>query len=842
MLILFLCNISRKKIINQYQIFIFISFESTGFNDIAIANSADSHFSRVNAWIYFGAKDGFSPENRIELPAYHGKSIVAGDFNNDGWLDLAIGCSWQAGTITKPEGPEMSFIYWNSPTGFQPNNRLPMIFKGKGAVAMAASDLDDDGIEDLVVTAVGKTFFIYSKQDAFQNPDNRIELPVPGSSISIGNVNGDNFEDIAVCSKKEVVLLFGNKKGFSLNSSNRLKVDAPTDVALSDINKDGYDDVIVANNATPGGATWTDSYVFLSDGKKLKDLKILKLPTFGATGVSAGDLNNDGFPEIVFCNQRVTNELTINSYVYWNDSGTFSFGNHTQLQTHGTTGNTIGDVNMDGLPDVIFFNEEGHFRDGPTTTNIYWGDGTRNFSPQRRTSFPTHHIFGAGHADLDDDGFVDVILANERFVYRIMHEQNGLILYWGCHKEFSDPTFLTMTTAYGGVRIADINKDGYLDMLAGGACIDLKNPEKHGIPIFWGSAIGFLHSNRTIIHHEIEKMRAPLLMDLNRDGWLDIAGQVEDGKIKTWWGSSTGYKDENFTEIDLGRKDHLMYIKGADLNKDGWLDLLLPKRRPHEDKNTSFVYYGSRNGYTNENRIEIEANIPYQNSIADFDCDGWLDIFLASYGTDLTGNRPSVIHWGGQNGFNNKPYTELFTYGASGSEAADYDGDGWLDILVANHRRAGSTINPLPHRHVTQSMLYWGGPNGFSDERRWEVEATGVSGLNLRDLGNSYDRGLYEDYVSSIHRIPDDEKPVSISWEAETPHGTSVKFQVRVAEEKSDLESTIWFGANGKNTWFTQRETKIKELKGNWLQYRARLVTPNGAATPYLTAVSIQFE
>jgi len=35
-----------------------------------------------------------------------------------------------------------------------------------------------------------------------------------------------------------------------------------------------------------------------------------------------------------------------------------------------------------------------------------------------------------------------------------------------------------METAYGGVRIADINKDGYLDMLAGGTAIDLDNPGK----------------------------------------------------------------------------------------------------------------------------------------------------------------------------------------------------------------------------------------------------------------------------------------------------------------------------------------------------------------------------
>jgi len=817
-------------------------FNKDGFNDLAIANSADSHDKYVNAWIYLGCKKGFSADNRIELPAYRGRSIATGDFNSDGWLDLAIACQWQAGTVAHPESPKMSFIYWNSQDSFDPENRLALSFNEQGAIAFAAKDIDKDGNDDLVALAAGKTFILFSSRNAFHNPENRNELPISGTALSIGNVNQDDFHDIAICSKRKVVVLFGNKNGYDINNSVAFDIPTPNDVVLSDINNDGFDDVVVANYASKEGATWVNSFVFLSDRNDFSKRDLLELPTIGATAVSTGDLNQDGYPEVVFSNQRITNQLNIGSYVYWNDRGHLFFGNHTQLATLGSMENTIGDVNNDGFPDVIFFNEEGYFRDGPTTSYLYWGDGTRNFSEQRRTSFQTHHIFGYGNADLDDDGQVDLILSQERFVSRVPHEQNGLIIYWGESGRFSGPNYLPMTTAYGGVRIADINRDGYLDMVAGGACIDLENPERQGIPIFWGSPNGFQHHNRAIIHHKIEKMRAPLLMDLNRDGWLDIAGQVEDGKVKIWWGKKTGFTDENFTEIDLGREDHLMYIKAADFNKDGWLDLLLPKRRPYEAKNTSFIYYGSSEGFSNSNRIEIRSHAPYDNNIADFDHDEWLDIFLTSYGTDVTGNRSSLIHWGSPNGFSDRPITELMTYGSSGSEAMDFDNDGWLDILVANHRQAGSHDEPIPHRHITPSMLFWGSPAGFSNENRWEVMATGPSGLNNRDLGNSYDRGLYEDYISSAYKIPDREKPVSISWVAETPHRSSVKFQIRVADEKSNLELAGWFGAKGKGSWFTQSGSKIKGLKGKWLQYRARLVTPNGAVSPYLTSVTIGFE
>ncbi len=491
----------------------------------------------------------------------------------------------------------------------------------------------------------------------------------------------------------------------------------------------------------------------------------------------------------------------------------------------------------------MFFNEEGGFRDGPTTTRVFWGNGTRDFSDERETSFSTNHIFGQGHADLDDDGYVDLIFSHERFVHRIPHEQSGLSLRWGGPEGFGRSSRLTMITAYGGTRIADIDKDGYLDILAGGACTDLKDPERFGIPIYWGSADGFTNQNRTLLHHGIEKgLRGPLLMDLNRDGWLDIAGQAEDGKIKIWWCSHDGYSDDCFQEIDLGREDHLMYIKGADFNQDVWLDLLLPKLMPHGEINTSFIYYGSPKGFSNDNRIEIEANIPYQNSIADFDKDSWLDVFMASYGTDLSGNRPSVIHWGGPNGFQDRPYTELHTYGSSGSESADYDGDGWIDLFVANHRKAGSIVEARPHEHTTSSMLYWGGPDGFSDRRRWEVEAVGPSGLNLRDVGNSYDRGLYEDYVSSAHETGKGEIPASIAWEAEIPHGASVQFQVRSAASERKLGSARWMGPDGADFWFTKSKSKIRDVNGRWIQYRTRLITPNGGATPVLTSVTIEME
>src|SRR4029079_6564363 len=153
----------------------------------------------------------------------------------------------------------------------------------------------------------------------------------------------------------------------------------------------------------------------------------------------------------------------------------------------------IGDLNHDGKPDVVFFNFEGNFRDGPSTTRIYWGDGTRNYSPLRVTDIPTHYITSIAHADLDDDGNVDLILTQQRFISGAGEDLfNSVIICWGDKEHpYERQTRLSVEYNAGGVRIADFNRDGWLDMIVGATVSGPADPKKKGMPIFWGSRDGF---------------------------------------------------------------------------------------------------------------------------------------------------------------------------------------------------------------------------------------------------------------------------------------------------------------------------------------------------------------
>ncbi|MFC2084363.1 FG-GAP repeat domain-containing protein [Bacteroidota bacterium] len=818
-------------------------FNKDGYNDLAVIHYSDSYFKRVPVWIYLGSEKGYSITNRVELPSAGGTAIARGDFNNDSWIDVALACQYWEDSEDINIEPRKSIIYWNSEEGFDPLNRLEITFNRKGILNLAVGDLDNDNKDDLVGISSNNTYLFLSSRNAFEYLENVISINLRSLAASIGDVNNDKFSDLALCTSEGIMIykaIYNNV--LNLNNSVLLHVSKATDVVLSDVNKDDFDDVIVANFSTKGGATWTDSPVFYSNGKDFTKKNSVELPTLGAKSLRCYDLNGDSYPEIIFSFFQITNQKSFLSYIYWNNEGTYRFENHSQLPTLGTMANAAGDVNSDGLPDVVFFNDEGGFRDGPLEFPIYWGDGTRNFNPVRKYVFQTHQVFGFGHADLNDDNNVDMILCQQNFVSGVQHDQGGLIIYWGDNGEFNPPTYLTMKFGYGGVRISDIDKDGYLDLIAGGYCIDLNEPEKHGFPIFWGSKQGFSFKNRTVLHYSGSKFRVPLLMDLNKDNYLDIAGQVEDGKVRIWWGAADGFSDGLLSDIDLGRKDHLMYIKGADFNNDGWLDLLFPQRlSPHGTQPSSFIYYGSDTGYVNSSREEIYSFVPYQNSIADLNKDGWLDIFLTSYGCEPKGNHASLIYLGSRNGFKNGAI-ELESYGSSGSEVLDYDNDGWLDILICNHRQAYSHLLAKPHVHKNPSLLYWGSEKGFSKENRVEFPAIGPSGLNPRDAGNSYNRGLYEDYISSVYSIKESEILSSIKWIAKKPFGTDVKFQVRTADNKNNLQLSEWLGPDGSDSWYKESGSKLTGYKGKYIQYRARLITPNGAATPYLTSVTISFE
>jgi hypothetical protein len=512
------------------------------------------------------------------------------------------------------------------------------------------------------------------------------------------------------------------------------------------------------------------------------------------------------------------------------------------LDTRGVVDVRIGDLDHDGAPDLAFANSDGGWLAGWSPNFVYWGDGTRNYSVARRTEIPSYYTTGMAQADLDDDGWVDLVFSEGEIAAGKPRTLEGLFLWWGSKSGFSAErrAVLSANIPENGVRVADLNRDGYLDLIAGADDNDGRG--KRGFVVLWGSAHGY-SATRKQVFRVGGSSRVPLVADLNGDGWLDLACAPEDVKgLYIFWGSPRGVDPERYTVLPSDRE--YAFPEAADLDRDGFLDLVLPTRKIGErTEGDSFVYYGSAAGFSSERRIGLPSMAGYDPSIADLNRDGWLDIVMPNYSARELGKRsiPTYVYWGGPRGFDPKARLELPADAGAGTLVADFDGDGWLDLFIACHRRDGSKDLPgKPNVHHADSLIYWNGPGGLGAIPPTRLPSVGPHVLMAADVGSISNRELAEYYTSAPYRSTGPDGLVrTVSWKADTPFGTAVEIQLRSGSTSAELLAAQWHGPSGPGSWYGRSGAAVTGVRGRWLQYRARLSTPNGGPTPYLYEVSI---
>jgi hypothetical protein len=438
-----------------------------GYSDILIGcyTFDNGQKDEGHVFVYHGGADGVGTNGSVTLTnnkssSYMGTSVAsAGDVNSDGYDDIIVG----APNYDKyGENEGIAFLYYGSPTGINFNDNLSLYSNYAngyfGGSVAGAGDVNGDGYDDVLVGAKEYTIgashqgvvFLYNGASGGLNPSglaitvNKADADFGFAVAGAGDVNRDGYADFIVgaptYSATGTIFVYpggangaGNPVPINGTQSNSHFGEAVS--SAGDVDGNGYSDIIVgAWGATLGQAGEGAAYIFhgQNGGVSTVASKILEgdqnSARFGASVSSAGDINGDGFSDVIV------------GAPYFDHGQSYE---GVAIVYYGT--NTGISTSAPALPTILEAN----------CFNAEFGSSV------------------AGAGDLNGDGYSDVIVGapkssngqiqeGEAFIFH--GSLNGAKTTYSFHAEGEQ---ISADLGWSVSGAGDVNGDGYSDILVG---------------------------------------------------------------------------------------------------------------------------------------------------------------------------------------------------------------------------------------------------------------------------------------------------------------------------------------------------------------------------------------
>jgi enediyne biosynthesis protein E4 len=399
----------------------FIDYDNDGFPDIVLINGTDftghPHAGATTLKLYRNNGNGtFTDVTRkagLAVPMF-GLGVAIGDYDNDGYGDIFVSALGQ------------SHLFHNNGNGTFTDVTKDAGMWGPSEFSTSAAwvDYDRDGKLDLVVG----NYVQWSEQgDLYCTIDGAHKSyctpeSYKGTSLRLWhNLGGGKFEDATV------------KAGLGDRTSKSLGI------AILDYNEDGWPDILIANDTQPNKL-----YLNKKDGT-FEERGVAAGIGFSEDGVAragmgvdAADYDHSGHPSILisnFANQMVS--------LYHNEGNGLFVDEAPQSEVGRATLVTLGfgcfffDYDNDGWPDI--FVADGHIEDQvekvqkrvtyAEPAHLFRNLGGGKFqevTAKMGDAFAAPKVArAAAHGDIDNDGFLDVLLTTNAGPAYLFHNEGG---------------------------------------------------------------------------------------------------------------------------------------------------------------------------------------------------------------------------------------------------------------------------------------------------------------------------------------------------------------------------------------------------------------------------------
>lgn len=454
-----------------------------------------------------------------------------------------------------------------------------------------------------------------------------------------------------------------------------------------------------------------------SDSLNILDFEYM----FNGGGVGVGDINNDGLPDLYFTGNQVSSKLYLNQ-------GWLKFKDITESAQVGTEGWANGvsmtDIDQDGLLDIYVC------RGGPRNTsaeemsNLAYlnnGDGTFSEKSKELGISDTGYSIQAVFFDYDKDGDNDMYLLTNALVPFNRNTSRPKIANGQAastdrlYRNNGDNTFSNVSNEAGitiegfglGVSICDINQDGWADVY-------VSNDFLTNDILYINNGDGTFSDKITdYLKHQSYNGMGMNISDINNDGLSDIVVldmlPQDNKRLK----QTVGYfsYDKHMLDIDFGYmpqyvRNTLQLNNGnesfseigqlsgihstdwswspliADFNNDGWKDIFITNGYRRDVTNLDFIVYGQEASSFGTPEAIRKDKLEKLQALPEVK----LHNYLYKNNGDLTFTDKSIA-WG----------LDIPSY-SNGAAYADLDNDGDLDLVVNNiddkaHVYQNNTIN-----------------------------------------------------------------------------------------------------------------------------------------------------